>query len=309
VRKCYKNILFNLNFTLQAFYTYLLLLSLPQEINFIKIKHMKKLYTLAFVALSAIAVNAQTNLVSNGGFEAWTAGAPEGFTVTVPTAGGTVTQEVAAANIHGGTSSALFTAPAGTGNVRASVADIPVIGGHTYVFSYWFKDTSDNAKGRHWASWRSNAATQLTDNADILQPTEFFANTTGWQQVTHTLIAPASATLFRLDFRVYQEAPGADSGLVYYDDVMFYDQATAGVKSNEIAGLKVYPNPLTENVLHVTSNSNAVKSVAVYDVLGKQVINTTTANGEVNASNLNAGVYIVKITEAGKTATKKLVVR
>jgi len=92
-------------------------------------------------------------------------------------------------------------------------------------------------------------------------------------------------------------------------DNIVWSPATAGVKSNEIAGLKVYPNPLTENVLHVTSNSNAIKSVSVYDVLGKQVINTTTVNGEVNASNLNAGVYIVKITEAGKTATKKLVVR
>ncbi|KGO87309.1 hypothetical protein Q765_06485 [Flavobacterium rivuli WB 3.3-2 = DSM 21788] len=94
------------------------------------------------------------------------------------------------------------------------------------------------------------------------------------------------------------------------DDVVFTGTSgVAGVKQSEIAGLKVYPNPLTGNILNVTSSSNAVKTVAVFDVLGKQVINTTTANGEVNASALNAGVYIVKITEAGKTATKKLVVR
>jgi len=84
---------------------------------------------------------------------------------------------------------------------------------------------------------------------------------------------------------------------------------TTGVKNNEIEGLAIHPNPLTGSILNVTSNSNAVKAVTVFDVLGKQVINTTTANGEVNASALNAGVYIVKITEAGKTATKKLVVR
>ena len=85
--------------------------------------------------------------------------------------------------------------------------------------------------------------------------------------------------------------------------------AVAGVKQNEIAGLKVYPNPLTGSVLNISSESDAVKSVAIFDVLGKQVLNAKTVNGTVNASNLTSGVYIVKITEEGKTATKKLVVR
>jgi len=83
--------------------------------------------------------------------------------------------------------------------------------------------------------------------------------------------------------------------------------AAAGVKDNNIANLKLYPNPVTGNIFNVTSNTNGVKSVAIFDVLGKQVLNTTTANGTVNVSDLNAGVYMVKITEEGKTATRKLV--
>lgn len=84
--------------------------------------------------------------------------------------------------------------------------------------------------------------------------------------------------------------------------------STVSVKDNSIAGLSVYPNPLSGNTLYVTSNNSIEKSVAIFDVLGKQVVNTTTLNGTVNL-NLNAGVYIVKITEEGKTATRKLVVR
>lgn len=268
---------------------------------------MKKIYTLLSVlAVAAFSANAQTNLIANGGFEAWTEGAPEGFTVTVPENGGSVTQETGAANIQEGTSSAKFTAPAGTGNVRIAVTDIPVTPGNSYTFSYWFKDESDNARGRHWGSWRSGNS-QLTDNLDILQP-NYFENSNGWMQVTHTLVAPATATHFRIDFRVYQEASGADSGIIYYDNVMFTDNSTAGVKENAIAGLKMFPNPLTGNVLNISSNSNMVKTVSVYDVLGKQVMNTTTSNGAVNV-NLNAGVYIVKITEEGKTATRKLVIK
>ncbi|QYJ69309.1 T9SS type A sorting domain-containing protein [Flavobacterium litorale] len=76
-----------------------------------------------------------------------------------------------------------------------------------------------------------------------------------------------------------------------------------------IAGLTMYPNPLSGNILNITSATNATKAVAIYDVLGKQVINTTVANQTVNVANLTTGVYIVKITEEGKTATRKLVVK
>lgn len=84
---------------------------------------------------------------------------------------------------------------------------------------------------------------------------------------------------------------------------------TAGVAQNDINGLTIYPNPVSGNILNITSNSNSVKAVAIFDVLGKQVINTTTVNNTVDVTNLTAGIYMVKITEEGKTATRKLVVK
>ncbi len=79
-------------------------------------------------------------------------------------------------------------------------------------------------------------------------------------------------------------------------------------KNNEIAGLRIYPNPVTGNVLHIATANNGEKAVAIYDVLGKQVVSTVTTDA-VNVAGLNSGVYIVKITEAGATATKKLVIK
>jgi len=81
------------------------------------------------------------------------------------------------------------------------------------------------------------------------------------------------------------------------------------VKQNAIAGLEVYPNPVTNGTLFINTQANAEKNIVIFDVLGKQVFNTTTANNAINVSSLNKGVYILKITEAGKTATSKLVVR
>ena len=71
----------------------------------------------------------------------------------------------------------------------------------------------------------------------------------------------------------------------------------------------MYPNPVSNGVLHVESNLNSERTISLYNVLGKQVISTTTSNTTINIANLNSGVYIVKITEGGKTATKKLVVK
>ncbi|MEW5676823.1 T9SS type A sorting domain-containing protein [Flavobacterium enshiense] len=80
------------------------------------------------------------------------------------------------------------------------------------------------------------------------------------------------------------------------------------VKQNNISGLNVYPNPAND-FLHITTAANGVKTIAIYDVVGKEVLNTTTANEVINVSSLNAGVYLVKITEEGKTATRKLVIK
>jgi hypothetical protein len=78
---------------------------------------------------------------------------------------------------------------------------------------------------------------------------------------------------------------------------------------NAIEGLKMYPNPLKGNTLFLTSTVNANMSVQIFDVLGKEVLKSNVINNAVNVSGLNAGVYIVKITEEGKAATRKLVIQ
>lgn len=78
---------------------------------------------------------------------------------------------------------------------------------------------------------------------------------------------------------------------------------------NAIDGLVMYPNPVSGNNLYFTSANNGEMNVQIFDILGKEVVKTNVVNNQVNVSGLNAGVYIVKITEAGKTATRKLIVK
>jgi len=76
-----------------------------------------------------------------------------------------------------------------------------------------------------------------------------------------------------------------------------------------IAGLKIYPNPVVDGKLFISTDLNTAKTVSIYDILGKQVLNTRISNEVINVTSLKTGVYVVKITEEGKTATRKLVIK
>ncbi|WP_395061357.1 T9SS type A sorting domain-containing protein [Flavobacterium sp.] len=80
------------------------------------------------------------------------------------------------------------------------------------------------------------------------------------------------------------------------------------VNQNTISGLKVYPNPVSNGTLFIETSANAEKTVTIFDVMGKQVLNTTSTSNEINVASIKGGIYLVKITEEGKTATRKLVI-
>lgn len=102
---------------------------------------------------------------------------------------------------------------------------------------------------------------------------------------------------------------GSDGLFAIDNFIISVSEATLGLKQNAIAGLNMYPNPVSNGTLYITSNSSEAKSVAIFDVLGKQVLNSKTSNSAVNVSNLKSGSYFVKVTEDGKTDTKKLIIQ
>lgn len=71
----------------------------------------------------------------------------------------------------------------------------------------------------------------------------------------------------------------------------------------------LYPNPVTNGSVTISSNSADAMQVQVYDVLGKVVKSETLSSNTLDVSNLNTGLYIVKITQNQNSVTKKLVIR
>ena len=79
--------------------------------------------------------------------------------------------------------------------------------------------------------------------------------------------------------------------------------------AHEIEGLMLYPNPISNGKLFIITSRNSEKKVQIVDVLGNTVVSTKLKTKILDVSQLSSGIYILKILEEGKTATRKLVIK
>ena len=80
---------------------------------------------------------------------------------------------------------------------------------------------------------------------------------------------------------------------------------------NTLDKVQIYPNPVTSGRIYINAETNSVKAIELYDMLGKRIL-TTEMNGyqkELNVSNLKAGVYILKLAEKNNSITRKIVIK
>ena len=97
-----------------------------------------------------------------------------------------------------------------------------------------------------------------------------------------------------------------DGNNAYYMDDFSYISGALSVDEATVSTVKAFPNP-TSDVLNIT-NSDVITNVAVYDMLGKQIMNTPTNSTSVviNTNDFAAGTYILKVLTGDKEETLKI---
>jgi chitodextrinase len=124
---------------------------------------------------------------------------------------------------------------------------------------------------------------------------------------------PATATLGATRMRVsmkYNGIPTACEAFSYGQVEDYTVNIVSAAKDSEtsrntIAEINLYPNP-TSSIINVTSVSDNA-TFKVYNLLGQTVINGKLANGSINVSNINAGNYILEITDKETTTVKRFI--
>jgi hypothetical protein len=95
-------------------------------------------------------------------------------------------------------------------------------------------------------------------------------------------------------------------GVVFYDNLYFHENVL-GTNAFEISEVSVYPNP-TSDVWNISTISEEIVSIAVYDVLGKNILSISPNSTEtiVDGSGLNTGLYFAQIRTNKGTSSFKL---
>lgn len=86
--------------------------------------------------------------------------------------------------------------------------------------------------------------------------------------------------------------------------------STLSTKNNAITEFKIYPNPVSDNLLKISTNKSVDSlNIEIFNILGTSVIKQKLNNNlkEINISTLKSGIYLVKFQSENGSVTKKLI--
>lgn len=86
-----------------------------------------------------------------------------------------------------------------------------------------------------------------------------------------------------------------------------YGQRTQS--NGDIDGFSMYPNPVTTGKVYISTTLNAPKEILIYDVFGTLILQTKILGKELNLTDIDAGVYVLRVMEKDKVATRKLIIK
>ncbi len=100
---------------------------------------------------------------------------------------------------------------------------------------------------------------------------------------------------------------GSGAERIAIDNLSWTCHTGLSIDKPSIEQVRVYPNPV-KNQLYIILNNSVTTTIEIYDVLGKKVLTQTIQQSEsITTDSLKTGIYILKITQADKSVTKKLI--
>ncbi len=165
-------------------------------------------------------------------------------------------------------------------------------------------DKSFNVKFSNWngGASESNAIQYSFTNANFLPST----NPGTWISLDIPLssFTTANGGLNRNDLA--QFVISSDLGIVFYDN-LYLHKNTLGVAGFEVSKFKMYPNPASSEL--TIQNQSTIDSISIINMLGQEMFKKSTSNTieTIDVSGLNSGVYFIKITSLGVSATERFI--
>ncbi len=200
-----------------------------------------------------------------------------------------------------------------TGYVPGATYTITASGNHTGAAKFGFEITSEDASSKVGTFSITDATTtKLANSNTSVTHTSDNAAASGSKTWSFDWTAPAEGTGDVTFFGAFNAANGnsSSSGDVIYTSQLAVSEATVGIKDNNSVYISIYPNP-TSNFISFNSK-NLIKSISIFDISGKQVVNVSKINNnfkKINLDILAEGNYFVKIIGDNYIKTEKIIIK
>jgi ELWxxDGT repeat protein len=105
-----------------------------------------------------------------------------------------------------------------------------------------------------------------------------------------------------LNNKLYFEGDNGTDG----NELFEFDPATLSINSISKTSVSVYPNP-TSSFINIKSET-AITKIEIFDLLGKQIL-TTGTQSQLDVSNYQSGIYLLKLYSDNRHSIKKIVIK
>lgn len=160
------------------------------------------------------------------------------------------------------------------------------------------------------ATWTNVYSKQGATLSTVPAQTAAFTPTAAqWRNETVDLTAFGSATKLIVKFK----ATSAYGNNLYVDNINI--GGTAGIAEENLMNVNIFPNPANDIVNVVFEGNGGDYNIVISDLVGRIVSNTTSVNAngstkaELSISDLNAGNYLVTISNGTSKYTQTLMVK
>ncbi|WP_250433530.1 FG-GAP-like repeat-containing protein [Hanstruepera flava] len=91
------------------------------------------------------------------------------------------------------------------------------------------------------------------------------------------------------------------------EHLVIIEGQSLSVEDEALVNLVIHPNPVGD-VIHFETPVNLTNRIAtIFDINGRKVLNKKLEENALNVSNLQTGIYILRLENQGKTITRKLI--
>lgn len=73
--------------------------------------------------------------------------------------------------------------------------------------------------------------------------------------------------------------------------------------------LSIYPNPVNKGILNIKSQISGSKTIQLYDIMGRSVLQTTLNSDVLDVSFVNSGLYLLNVSIEDRTSTTKIIIQ